>query len=519
MSNKEYLELLDFWFNENKDYWFGCPKKIDIKIKDKYQKLLNNQFEENYDSYDLIIDKYIILSKIILCDQISRHIYRDNKEEINKYDKISLNIIEKSKILTIIEDFNPEERCFLLLPYRHTFNESYLKICIDYITSWRQNKDHSIYKRFYQATIKALSKINNNKKLLYISTINYSDLDILNILDKNSINNINSFNICNIFNINDINDKNNLYDIFLNNIPKNYSGNLIVSVSGGVDSMVCLVLLKKLSIENKNILPIAISINYKNRLQQDIEIYMVNKICNILEIPYYVREIEEIQRTRDCDRSFYENITREIRFDCYSTLCGSVILGHNLDDSLENIFSNIKKKKNYDNLFGMEINSIEKNVNILRPLLNIPKKNIIEYANINNISYIYDSTPSWCERGLLRDTFIPFIENFDKNILYGLIELSNNYKEIYKIYEKTIPKIKYYENYCVVENNNIFFFDYWKKILTMVSNKYNYTFVKNKSIYHMIERLKENNNKRITLSKNIIMQINNNIYFYFTPLE
>jgi len=510
MSNKDYLKLLDFWFGENKDYWFGCPKIIDIKIKNKYQKLLNIQVEENYDSNNLIIDKHIILSKIILCDQISRHIYRDNKEEINKYDKISLNIIEKSKILSIIEDFNPEERCFLLLPYRHTFNESYLKICIDYITLWRHVKDQSIYKRFYQATIKALSKIYNNKELLYSSTINYSDLDILNILDKKSINNINSFNICNI------NDKNNLYDIFSNNIPKNYSGNLIVSISGGVDSMICLFLLKKLSIENKNILPIAVSINYKNRLQQDIEIYMVNKICNILEIPHYVRQIEEIQRTRDCDRSFYENITREIRFDCYSSLGGSVILGHNLDDSLENIFSNIKKKKNYDNLFGMEINSIEKNVNIVRPLLNIPKKNIIEYANVNNIPYIYDSTPSWCERGLLRDTFIPFIENFDKNILYGLIELSNNYKEIYKIYEKTIPKIEYYEKYCIVENNNIFFFDYWKKILTIISNKYNYTFVKNKSIYHMIKRFKENNNKRITLSKNIIMQINNNIYFYFT---
>jgi hypothetical protein len=116
---------------------------------------------------------------------------------------------------------------------------------------------------------------------------------------------------------------------------------------------------------------------------------------------------------------------------------------------------------------------------------------------------------------MLRDIFIPFVEKFDKNVLDGLIELSNNYKEIYKIYEKSIPIIEYFDNYCIIENNNIYFFDYWKKILTIITNKYKYTFVKNKSIFHMIERLKDNTDKRITLSKNIIMQINNkSIYFY-----
>ena len=40
-------------------------------------------------------------------------------------------------------------------------------------------------------------------------------------------------------------------------------------------------------------------------------------------------------------------------------------------------------------------------------------------------------------------------------------------------------------------------------------------FIKNKSIKHMIERLIENSDKRITLSKNIIMQNKNNIIYLF----
>ena len=108
-----------------------------------------------------------------------------------------------------------------------------------------------------------------------------------------------------------------------------------------------------------------------------------------------------------------------------------VILGHNLDDSLENIFSNIKKKQNYNNLFGMDLYSKEKDVHIARPLLKISKKQIIEFANEFYIPYTYDSTPSWSERGKLRDELIPFMNNFDPSILLGLIELTNNYKEIY----------------------------------------------------------------------------------------
>jgi tRNA(Ile)-lysidine synthase TilS/MesJ len=271
-----------------------------------------------------------------------------------------------------------------------------------------------------------------------------------------------------------------------------------------------------MALNNSRINPIAVSINYKNRNEQDIEIYLVNLVCNILEIPHYVREINEIQRSRDGDRELYEEHTREIRFNTYLKIGGPIILGHNLDDTLENIFSNIKKQKNYDNLFGMSVHSTERKVDIWRPLLSISKKTIILFTQENNIPFIYDSTPEWSERGLLRDKLIPYINNFDCNILYGLYTLCNNFKEIYKIYEKSLPSIIYFETYCIIDNKeSIIFFDYWKKILINIMNYYHYSHIKNKSIKHMIERIIEKSNKRITLSKNSIMQLNNeNVYIY-----
>ena len=46
-------------------------------------------------------------------------------------------------------------------------------------------------------------------------------------------------------------------------------------------------------------------------------------------------------------------------------------------DCLENIFTNIEKKRSYNNLLGMESNSIIDGVEILRPMLKISKNKII----------------------------------------------------------------------------------------------------------------------------------------------
>ena len=515
---KAYSDLVVFWFNKNKDNWFNSSPENDIVISDKYKDLLikelmvdntdicSNKYSGNSDSYEeerkrITFNFKIIIAKIILCDQISRHVYRNQKDEIKKYDGIAFELVKNSNILDNMEMFIPEAQCFILMPYRHTFKEEYLNICISQVLSWKEVAQHPMYQRFYYATLKSIGRINTNKDLTYIPTNIYTDVEINSVLDKLSTIYDSSLLKTNI-------TDNALYNIFLSNIPKDYVGRVTVSVSGGVDSMVCLYLLKKYALDHPNITPCAIAINYKNRLEQDIEIYIVSTICKILEIQFFVREITEINRTRDADRELYENITREYRFDSYSKIEGPIILGHNLDDSLENIFNNIKKKKNYNNLFGMLTVSTEKNVPIWRPLLTVSKKMIINFAVEHNIPFIYDSTPSWSERGRIRDILIPAINSFDKDILQGLVDMTNNFKEIYKIYEKTIPNIEYFDTYCTIDNSeNVIFFDYWRRVLTIIAKKYGINYVKNKSINNMINSIKNNNNNKITVSKNISVQI------------
>jgi len=519
-------ELLTFWFQTMRPYWFGCPVSIDELVTTKYNTILDASLEPT----NINLPNHI-LAHIILHDQLSRHIYRGNKEQIALHDVKARELF--ALIKDSVDDFlNPEHRCFALMPSRHTFDKKELEWCLHKVTEWRLLDDVQIYRRFYQATVKALVNINNTYDLQYCSAFNpnLNNIDILStILDPNSprLNEKDKYNK-ELLELNIVKQFKQCLDNYIKAIKEGEKyvvgeppvfKEITVSVSGGVDSMVALYLANCLYGEDYDVK--AISINYANRAEQELEIDMVNRFCSLYRISHYVRTISEIKRTRDADREFYEQITRDIRFDAYKGISDypntngimPVILGHNLDDCLENVFSNIKKQKNYNNLFGMKEVSIERSVRILRPLLNISKAEIIEFANQFNIPYTYDSTPDWSERGKLRDQLIPSIKTFDPSLITGIVSMVNEFKGIYSVYKHSIPKIYYFETNCFIPMNEpVCILDYWKKIFTKIALHYKIDFVKNKSIKHFISVLQKkrtinNANNRITIAKQMVAQI------------
>ena len=195
---------------------------------------------------------------------------------------------------------------------------------------------------------------------------------------------------------------------------------IAVSISGGVDSMVASYIMKQICDINKQNL-ILLHICYGNRDCCDDEIKMLTWWAHKLQVPLYIQTIDDIRRGRNSNfRELYEDITRKIRFSFYRYFNCPVILGHNLDDCHENMFSNLSKSIHFNNLFGMSTVGKEVGVVIIRPMLHIAKTQIINFADHNNIPHLQDSTPKWSRRGKTRDTLIPSIMDFDKHIIRGL---------------------------------------------------------------------------------------------------
>jgi len=454
------LELKDWWFN-NEDKWFNSYELNDIDITKKYEYLLDTDYKLEI----LMGDKILGLSYIILYDQITRHIARAQ----NKPSNFILDYLDKS--LKFIDLFYPKyknqlegfEFCFTLLPLRHTnifykqkfvMNETWEKILI---LNHSDTKLIKIYKNYLEATYKRASI---NEQIYIIG--NKTDLveDILWItnkynylLDEVCIDYLTKSNT-------EINSD--IYADIKDNIIlkitktceqiKNLHTKYILSISGGVDSMVLSFVLSKLEIDF-----VMVHINYANREEIcENEKKLLLDWANYIDRKLYIRDIYEINRQKCMKyemRNLYESYTRDVRYQSYIDISRlnkwgdyewSVLMGHNHDDCIENILTNIANKTKYDNLMGMSFESKiifrEQQIKFTRPLITIQKSDIYHLAHKFKIPYLVDSTPKWSQRGLIRDIVRPGLIQWNKLILEGIVELNTIMRESMECVDLLVSK-------------------------------------------------------------------------------
>ena len=166
---------------------------------------------------------------------------------------------------------------------------------------------------------------------------------------------------------------------------------------------------------------VLLHINYNNRTTCKEEVEFLKLWSKVIDSELHIKEMT-IQRERSSKyRENYEKITRDLRYEFYRSFC-PVVLGHNKDDCYENVFANLSKQIHFENLYGMKEVLSEQEITIVRPFLEIYKKDIIKKAHELHIPYLEDSTPAWSRRGKMRDSLIPVIQNFDPHILRGVDE-------------------------------------------------------------------------------------------------
>ena len=224
-------QLLDFWFcKENEKLWFNCNPNDDKLITIKYLGLLENSTT----TLVSLSSRKDYLHYIILYDQITRHI--DRVMGTNYKDLYSNKALEYAKYLienygNLEDSFTPPEICFLLMPFRHSFQLDKLQYVLTIVN--QLTRESPYYKRFYYATITSISNI----KLPILTTLPEID------------SNINTQLLCSSCNFkNDMIDNKVMSSLitksFLELIPINEP--ITISLSGGADSMVCSYIVKKL---------------------------------------------------------------------------------------------------------------------------------------------------------------------------------------------------------------------------------------------------------------------------------
>jgi len=116
---------------------------------------------------------------------------------------------------------------------------------------------------------------------------------------------------------------------------------------------------------------------------------------------------------------------------------GKVALAHNLNDQAETVLQRIIRGTGIDGLSAM---SFQKD-NLIRPMLNISRYEIMNYLHENNYEYCIDitNTQDIYGRNKIRLNLIPYLEqNFNPNIQSSLYRMSEAMERDKKIIEKYI---------------------------------------------------------------------------------
>ena len=424
------MSILEFW-KSNSQYW--------IPISENDKKIVDKIVYEQYYNYN-VSEEPTIIGKVIYLDQFYRHFHRhlsitDEDTILNARIKAVNLVIENQHILKNLDEI---ELVFALMPFKHIGNFDFIFNII--YNEWQYSdkpiKDFPILSKFHNDTYKkeyTFLKIKNDLKLSNLHEFNYNPHTICDHYPK-------KYKEGNFGNSNIPEDMKNC----LNNIE-----NPIVSLSGGVDSMVILMLLKKLG---KN--PIAVHIIYGNREVSMEEFHFISKYCHLLEVPLNYYKIEWLKRNK-VDREFYESMTRDIRFNVYKSIeiqDMSVILGHIRDDVIENIWTNISKCQHINHLKKMEYSEIQQGVRIVRPFLNIHKHFIYVLSKDMAIPYLKNTTPNWSNRGKFRDRFYNEIQcQFGKSVDDKII----CFAECLQTQNKILKKLLYEPIYNSYNNNSI----------------------------------------------------------------
>ena len=444
------------------EWWFSKQSEYDDYITQQFEHLLDEVHSD-------------IMTQIIIYDQLPRHVFRHcpSQHIIEFYLRKAVQLVERYiNDLSFLNQLTTNEWMFFMLPLRHTKDQKSIQQvmkCAWERVAWDHNKD--TLRKFMRATY---ANCPTHDQSLFIDheltkdTLNTTIEDYRSILDFAPIDEYQQPSVSHIGDF------------------KNYdTDTIIVSLSGGVDSMVALMVSKQQFPAKK---VIAVHINYNNRESSDLETKFVKWWCYKTNTPLYTRTIHEINRPKCMElemRELYETYTKNVRFGTYQTVWQHelgkqgkplIILGHNKDDCFENIMTNMTFRCKYENLTGMAASCEQQGIIFARPLLNVLKSNIIAYAHDSNIPYLYDSTPFNCQRGMIRLRVVPTLMHWHKESVNGMFELASTMKDLYTVLQDTVQHFcmcfdsSYIQTlpYHMLSENRIF----WKQVFINLLSVY-----------------------------------------------
>ena len=225
--------------------------------------------------------------------------------------------------------------------------------------------------------------------------------------------------------------------------------NYLLAISGGVDSMVLLDLFRQTSVQFH-----VAHCNFQLRGDDSIgDEELVRNYCAKNLIPFHSTRFN-VQEFKDSGNYSTEMACRILRYNWFDEIMkvnhlDYLVTAHHLNDNLETFLINLSRGTGIKGLVGMKISTDS----IFRPLIEIDKDSILDYAEMHNIVWREDYTNATDDytRNKIRHHITPvlkeihpnFLNNFQKTVSFLNDAEEFIYHQIEEIRQRLIPDESY----------------------------------------------------------------------------
>ncbi len=229
---------------------------------------------------------------------------------------------------------------------------------------------------------------------------------------------------------------NRIVPLLKNELKISSKSTLILSVSGGVDSMVMLTLLLQG--------PYKIVVVHFNHLKRDasyIEKDLVENYCQKYEIPFHYYTISvkggNFHHNAHQMRMFYLNEVATLYKTPY------ILTAHHLDDLFENVLIKLTRGSNLLGYAGMQMIHSDHQYTYVKPLLYTSKEKIIDYAETNKVPFLADESNE--ENNYLRNRYrhavVPIMKQENEKLLDQIKLYHNQITNAFEFIRKTTKSL------------------------------------------------------------------------------
>jgi tRNA(Ile)-lysidine synthetase-like protein len=250
--------------------------------------------------------------------------------------------------------------------------------------------------------------------------------------------------------------KNIILTFFKNHHLEIKNKTIVVGVSTGVDSMVLLSSLLDLA-KDYSLKVVVAHYNHQKRAESLIEQQFIVDYCQQANIELIVGQMDKKVTGN------FQAEARKNRYLFFNEVCQEVeahylALAHHGDDLMETIIMRILRGSNLHGYSGMDQVGQLKNITLIRPLLDMEKQELLQYAQANNIKYFEDASnlENTYTRNRIRHQIIPALKNEQKSAIKKFASFSKTLKAAHEIINLEVKK--FVEQNCQSKENGYQFF-------------------------------------------------------------